>query len=233
MQAPRRAGASTFTEDMVMAHVDPLRSVVHDPPPDVKQVVLGLDPGYGINVWMACGMTEKQLVPLAWRSDVNLANTQAIVRAGWALGDQMTNRTCGVTDIMVEDKAFQHGLMEDEAMKEMATHFGARIDGHQTGINKMDENIGIPGMARSFLRGEIRLPGADDEVTREAMNRLVAELVAWRPYRKGTRLRQDLVMALWFCWIKWHEMKDRIGTIPQPWLVGGLPWKPMNIRVLT
>lgn len=233
MQAPRKAGASTFTEDMVLTTVDSMRSVLHDPPVDVKLAVLGLDPGYGINAWMACGMTEEQLVPLSWRLDLNLANTQGIMQIGREIGDTVNTMTCSVSDIMVEDKAFQHGLLEDESLLELAKHFGARIDGHQTGSNKYDENIGIPAMARSFLRGEIRMPGASDASTTAAVEQLVSELVSWRPYKRGNRLRQDLVMALWFCWLKWRDVRLRLTAIPQPIEVGGLPWQPMNVRVVS
>lgn len=128
---------------------------------------------------------------------------QAIV---WA-----TAKGAIVTDVVVESMNFQKGLVRDERLKQLSAMFGFRLREHLTGINKYEENIGVPSMATSFTRGEIVLPYAPDDYTRQRMDELVRQLHAWKiddkrgTAARGTRLRQDQVMALWFGWILWQS----------------------------
>lgn len=230
MQQPKKAGAQAFTEQAVRTAVDTGRSVVDDPPARCKIGVLTVDPGFGTNVWMLCGMTAEQLVVLNWRIDHGLPNNAAIAAAGTEVA--LGRGAMAVNWLVLEDKAFQRGLLEDEAMVELSLALEAEIVGHQTGNNKYDENIGIPSMARSFARGEIELPGANDVLTQEAVKQLEKQLTTWRPYKRGTRLTQDLVITLWFAWMRWREEKEYLAeTIPPTIKTGGLPWRPIAITV--
>jgi hypothetical protein len=51
------------------------------------------------------------------------------------------------------------------------------------------------------------MPGADDADTQRARAAMDAELRAWRPNKKGSKLRQDLVMARWFAWMRWRAVR--------------------------
>jgi hypothetical protein len=78
---------------------------------------------------------------------------------------------------------------------------------HLTGWNKYDEDIGVPSMVGSFERGDIILPWADDDLTRAEIGELCRQLRAWKPKARGSKLRQDRVMALWFAWILWQSRR--------------------------
>ena len=73
-------------------------------------------------------------------------------------------------------------------------------------------------MANSFADGEIRIPWGDD-LTRERMAPLVHELRTWQP-KRGSQLKMDNVMALWFLWMRWQvereSMSNVIPLLPRP-----------------
>jgi hypothetical protein len=115
------------------------------------------------------------------------------------------NLSATVSDVVIEAMNFQRGLSRDERLIEMAKHYGFATREHLTGMNKYDEDIGIASMVTSFIKGEIILPWADDDYTRSEVGELVRQLKAWRPKKRGNKLRQDRVMALWFIWILWRN----------------------------
>lgn len=225
MQAPVVSGEATFNHDMLKGVSNPLRSIHSDPPPGIKQLVVAIDPGFGVNATMVCGMGDK-LVPLAWRTDRGLTNNTQIFAILEEYLDSYNRDEVRVTDVIIEDKAFQHGLLQDESLKILQKRYGFRVTGHQTGSTKNDENIGIPGMARMFFQQEIELPGADDPRTLLARRALDSELVAWRPFRKGTQLRQDLVMTLYFAWLRWRQLRAHLENRGQPIKTRGMSWTP-------
>jgi hypothetical protein len=53
---------------------------------------------------------------------------------------------------------------------------------------------------------------------------LIRQLKAWRPLKRGTKLRQDQVMALWFIWILWRQRKQSFDLDTSQFNFGGLPW---------
>jgi len=99
-------------------------------------------------------------------------------------------------------------------------------------------------MAESFRKHEIVLPYGEDSYTRFEIDELVRQLYAWKPGVKGNRLRQDRVMALWFCWIMWRERWKRpangASTMSDGFRREGLPYRatrsglllPSNLRRL-
>lgn len=236
MQKSRGAKGGPFNENMLAAASQPWHSIVQDPPPDTVAVVLGLDPGYSKNALMACAMHERWLLPVAWRVDEGLENTQAIMGVVEEYLHQFTlpARNVRVTDVLIEDKAFQKGLLADEGLKALRERFGFRVSGHQTGVNKYDPDIGVPQLARAFERDEIRLPGADDGATEKARELLDDQLLAWRPGKRGTKLTQDLTMALWFCWLVWRQRRAHLAhdRVPTTWQVQALPWAPTRAGLL-
>ena len=106
----------------------------------------------------------------------------------------------------------------------MTQRYGFRVREHLTGMNKYDETIGVPSMALSFMRGEIDIPYAEDPATRHQADQLIRQLKAWRPLKRGTKLRQDQVMALWFIWILWRQRKQSFDLDTSQFNFGGLPW---------
>jgi hypothetical protein len=227
MQRATITGERTFTAEMVEQCSNPMRGTFHDPPADANGTVIGLDPGFGINVTLACAATDKRLIVLGGRQDDNLTSNQAIFAVVEELAMIHSSRACPWLHLVMEDKAFQRGLFGDEGLQRLKDRYGFTVGGHQTGINKYDPDLGIAAMARSFSRREIELPNADDANTRRFYEALTTELFAWRPNRKGTQLKQDFVMALWFAWMWWKRHKDSLGVGGGgDFTFGGLPYSP-------
>lgn len=224
MMRPQAAGESKFTQEMLDTHSDPLRAVWSDPPADTAELAIGVDPGFGINATMVAAFCPGRMVILNGRTDHNLRNNQEIVGI---MGEMiLAHRTPErrVSQIIMEDKAFQKGLLNDESLLRLRERWGFQITGHQTGSTKNDEDFGVASMAAGFLRGEIILPAATDPQTKAFRDALDAELKAWRPRKRGTQLRQDLVMSLWFLWLLWRMRRDHVTLGPSNWDTGAVPF---------
>lgn len=221
MQDPMASASGPFAPEEVDAVKDKMRNT-GDIAHDVAAMVIGLDPGYGRNAFLVGGMAETHLDVVDIQTDEDLRNTDNIIQLLEEL--LQTYHQWGkreVTHVVIEDKAFQKGLVEDEGLLDLVERYGFQVIGHDTGANKRDPNIGIPGMARSFRRKEVTIPWGDSE-TQEKMELLRKELVAWRAGMKGTELVQDLVMALWFSWIIWRDEKDTLAFQTSTTLQAGL-----------
>ena len=222
MQNPgmSRKGKGTFTIDMVEKCQDEFRSLEHHVGDEGQRedalVYIGLDPALGSkNCIIACEVvpdaeTEStKLLVRRIREDIGFERNEQIMSAL-----QQTVRWCNqtglVTDVVIEDKNFQKGLMNDERLQEMSEEHGFQIRGHTTGWNKYDEELGVASMATSFIKGEIILPWRDDQLTRHEIGELKRQLYAWKPGARGSRLRQDRVMALWFVWMLWRSRRKSL-----------------------
>jgi hypothetical protein len=64
--------------------------------------------------------------------------------------------------------------------------------------------MGVASMDRSFLRGEIIIPG-EGQVAR--FDHLREQLLAWKSGVPTRTLTQDSVMALWFAWLRWMQTR--------------------------
>jgi hypothetical protein len=137
--------------------------------------------------------------------------------------------------MVLEDKAFQKGLLDDEGLIALRERYNFTTHGHQTGTNKYDPDLGIPQMARSFERGEILLPGAPDDPTGEMRRILDEHMLKWRPYKRGNRLTQDLVITLWFAWMTWRRVRHLMADASVEhagWKTAGLPYTPTSTGLL-
>lgn len=210
MQRPSAASDSTFNLKMVDPCKNDARSVIATCPQEggrVTPVTLTLDPALGgANAIFALGNLPNRLCYLSSRVDHGLTRVEEI----FDLLEQFVHTwnepgISRVTELVIESMAFQRGLLEDDRLREMTDRFGIRVVPHLTGNNKYDEDMGVASMALSFMRGQIDLPYSD-VVSRREVDALVAELLAWRPLKRGNKLKQDRVMALWFGWRRWRAM---------------------------
>lgn len=212
MQDPgkSRVGKGTFTQSMIDNCKDATRSMEHHVGDEGERsdapVYILVDPALGgKNVVMAVEVLpgNKMLVRRS-KEDVGFVRNEQIMEeirkmVVWC------NLTGIVTDIVIEDKNFQLGLKNDDRLIAMASKHGFNIRGHNTGWSKYDPDIGIPSMASSFIKKEIVLAWAEDDMTRREIGRLESQLKKWKPGIKGNKLRQDYVMCLWFGWMLWRS----------------------------
>lgn len=215
MQEP---GASTkdrrtFTAVDVDACKDPAFSLHQHPSPE-SIVYVGLDPAIGgkncVQAWEI--LEDGRMLLRKVREREGLVRNEQIMDELKAVVRWCTDAGAQVTDVVIEAKNFQAGLSRDERLEEMRREFGFQVQEHLTGLNKYDENIGVASMATSFVKKEIVLPDAPDDLTRDAVHELRKQLLAWKPYVKGTKLRQDQVMAMWFVWILWRNRRKGAST---------------------
>lgn len=225
MQNPGASGKDrTFTDDMIDPCKNPLRSLQHHPS-DGAVIYVGLDPALGgINCVIACELQPNKLVVRAIRERANLRSNEEIMQELNSVVSSM-NLTGRVTDVVIESMNFQKGLARDERLIDMQRHHGFALREHLTGWNKYDENVGVASMVTSFVKGEIELPWAEDDLTRNEIGELIRQLKAWKPRARGSKLRQDRVMALWFVWILWRQRwkSTDVDTSPS-WKRQGVPW---------
>jgi hypothetical protein len=224
MQEPSSSLSATFTEEAIQKCLNPLRSVNHEPPENCS-IYIGLDPALGSNnCVVAATPHEGKLKILFIREDTGLTRNEQILGVVEDAVLQCMRNGASVSDVVIEAMVFQKGLSRDERLIEMTKRYGFRVREHLTGVNKYDETIGVPSMALSFMRGEIDIPYADDKSTQHMVDQFIRQLKAWRPLKRGTRLRQDQVMAFWFIWILWRQRKQSFDLDASQFQFKGLPW---------
>jgi hypothetical protein len=177
------------------------------------------------------------------REDVGRPRNSALAEVIDDVARRIEGRGWRPTKLVIEAMAFQKGLMEDEFIVETAKRHGMQLESHLTGNNKYDENIGIPSMASSFEAGSIDVP-YNTEFDRAIADGLFAQLRAWKPIRdkstgklkfqRGTRLRQDQLMAFWFLWIWWTELRTNVVDYQasSAFNRAGLPYRPTGSGLL-
>lgn len=125
--------------------------------------------------------------------------------------------------VVVESNAFQLFLTKDEQIREFLASRGIAYRPHHTSSNKTDPDFGVAslaplfgtkvgkaGTAGGYKHAEdnlIELPDKRDE----GVKKLVEQLVTWQPGIKGTKLKQDTVMALWFAEIVAREVLFQVS----------------------
>lgn len=225
--------ATTFPKDVVNGCRNAMRSVLHDPPKDSVNCIVGLDPAIGsYNGVVLAAMTYKRLSVMSIRSVPGLTNNDQVLGLIEEYCHQVLATQAQVNHVVIESKAYQKALMDDRQLHSMQGRFGFTVTGHDTGLNKYDENLGIPQMVYSMRRGEIDFPDSD-QVSRDEMEGLYEELDKWRPGARGNKLRMDRVMALWFVWMYWRNYRTNLKTIDQAtngFKAQGLPYKPTSYR---
>ena len=107
---------------------------------------------------------------------------------------------------IVEKNAFQLFLTRDEQIRTYLASRGVAMVEHYTGRNKTDPDFGVASLAPLFDEQMIELPSSHNC---EGIKALIEQLVTWRPGIKGSELKQDLPLALWFAEIKAREVVDQ------------------------
>ena len=231
MQEPSSSLTATFTDDAIKKCLHPLRSPLHDPPKDCT-IYIGLDPALGgNNCVMAATPHEDKLKILFLREDIGFTRNEQILGVVEDAILRCRKNGASVSDVVIEAMVFQKGLARDQRLIEMTDLYGFRVREHLTGMNKYDETIGIPSMALSFMRGEIEIPYADDAPTRHQADELIRQLKSWRPLVRGTHLRQDRVMALWFIWILWRQRRAAFQVDTSQFDYKALPYSKRRVGI--
>lgn len=235
MQRPQAAGEASFTRETMLACTNPLRSQLHPASDDDGPIVIGIDPSInGLSAFSVVQFGSDKLRLLESKQVKGLATNSAIFGVLAELIIRWSMQGAIVSDVIIEEMAFQAGLIRDEGLLALKERYGFRVIGHRTGMNKYDPDIGVPSMAMSYAKKEIELPYAEDEITRFNTDDFIREHMGWRPKVSGARLRQDRLMAFWFCWIEWRKRR-RGGVMdrtPKPVTGPGLGWTPTPGNVL-
>ncbi len=221
-QRPRTEGGETFRKQKVDDAKNPLRSIARM---NEGTGIMGVDPALGGgNAIVAAEMTHSHLHVLDVDRRFNLERTEQIL----AIIDSMAYRYQPRV-LVVEEVAFQRGLKNDQRLRDLGKKHGFIIHGHYTHSNKLDDVIGVASMATAFEYNEITMPYADD-LSKTRMNPLCEELMAWRPDVPAKRLRQDMVMALWFVWLYWQQHRRHMEREGEPlFRMAGLPYAPTSL----
>ena len=234
MQAPQMAGTRSFDEEKVKQCYNPLRRA-KEFEGEYPTLVTSVDPGLqpGLNATMVCQHLPDKLVVVDYIEDPHFNSwEQAFAR----IEDMVRDYPFGsVSDVVFETVAYQRGLINDSRMQDMRDEFGFNIRPHQTGMNKYDADIGIPSMATMVNRGELDIPGGDDDLSRWIAEEGTRQLLNWRPGFKGTELKQEFVVCLWFNWTVWRERRRSIideAQREEPIRRHALPWKPTSSGLL-
>lgn len=247
MQRGTSAAAASFSVDMIEGNADVTRSV--NIAPSEFRIRLGmspvltcaLDPGYGVNAVMVGAMTPNALLILDGRRDTTLTNTHAIASV---VGELLAKWHSPENDmrfrsLVIEDKAFQRGLLRDDSILSLRDKYGLSLVPHQTGSEKNDPAIGVPSMAAGLERGQIILPHSSDPATVQFYDQIKKELLSWRPGVRGNRLTQDMVMVMWFLWMQWRKHRETLDALASirvdggGFRVRGLPYAPTATSLIT
>jgi hypothetical protein len=120
--------------------------------------------------------------------------------------------------VIVESNAFQLFLTKDEEIRAFLATRGISYRPHHTSTNKSDPDFGVASLAPLFgsktkREGQETFKHAGDNIVElpdassfEHVKKLVEQLITWQPGVKGTKLKMDAVMALWFCEIVAREV---------------------------
>lgn len=251
MQRGSDYGSAPFPGELMDRSRDPLRSAVFTPDElrawhgDGGHLVIALDPGFGVNVVAVALLTRSNMHVLDWRIDEGLAANRQIAAVVQDMCSKWAGSGFQFTHLVIEDKAFQKGLLRDDDMRHIAARFGMSIVPYNTGGEKNDPDIGVPSMTSAIDSGIITFPGAGDDYTEMLWRKLRQQFVRWRPFRKGSVLTQDLVMVTWFCFLRWRKMREWLDQIQihgegphartslAHVTVGALPYAPTPVLLST
>ena len=210
MQKATSRTGRTFEESTLEACKDPLQSINSEAP--YRGMILGLDPALSRYAGFIVGSYDfSHLTIVDGESVHGLMNYDAIFEVA-----EFYIRKWHIQDVVIEANNLQRGLARDSRIDAMKERYGFNVVEHTTNFNKFDEKIGIAAMAAAFRRGEIRIAYGDED-TKAKLDQLFSELANWRPDIPSKVLRQDMVMALWFVYLRWINMRKVISYDGNGW----------------
>lgn len=118
----------------------------------------------------------------------------------------------GIQLWVIEKNAFQIFLTMDPEINLFLANLGVRLVPHYSGTNKADPDFGVASIAGLFGMSHRIQDGTGREVFIKDSNLLclpdpdkspgvkamIEQLIAWEPGKRGSKLRQDGPMSLWF-----------------------------------
>jgi hypothetical protein len=218
MQSPKSAAGALVTEEDILRATDSARAIgeTHG-----LEAICSLDPALARHAaFMACEFDANALYVIEpvdmyqpRRNEVLLAEV-----------DRLTGRYHPTTWV-IENNTLQSGFLVDDRFLEIQATRGFRSIGQHTGSAKTDPMYGIPAMMNAIIRREIRFPGRGSG-TNPALILLFDQLIKWRPDVLTKYLPQDMVMALFFAWKIWRELRERSGVDLSAWTRGALTGAP-------
>jgi hypothetical protein len=245
MQRPEQASSRTFDEETTKCMHDEQRSVIGDPRPvgrkdlpDLERdrpvpVIITVDPAIGSGTGvLSVAAYPKRMEVLSANLQYGLTKYSQIIELIEDACARWSTETSVVTTVVIEDKAFQKGLLEDDSMLALQQRYGFRIVPNTTGREKSDPDIGVPALPMAMVRQEITIPWAD-EPSQAAMWHLLDQLHQWRPGVNGVKLPQDLVMCLHFAYRKWRSVREtpaQAGQDLDAWRSKGSPLRNLPRR---
>lgn len=126
--------------------------------------------------------------------------------------------------VIVESNAFQLFLTQDEEIRNFLATRGIAYRPHFTGSNKQDPEFGVASLAplfgtKTFREGQVATKHAGDNLIElpssqsEHVKKLIEQLITWQPGVRGSKLKMDTVMALWFCEIVAREVLSQSAGV--------------------
>ena len=177
--------------------------------------VTSIDPALGGGcAFVTAELSMEKLIVLDALTREDLSKTEQIFQL---LENQV--RLYSPSLVIVEYDAQQKGIGNDDRLALMGLSYGFKVKPHLTRGIKADPVFGVASMDQSFIKKEISIPYGNKE-TQHRMTPLIHQLKAWRPDIKTKNLTQDLVMALWFIWRHWMEIRKKRHEPPAP------AWRP-------
>jgi hypothetical protein len=121
---------------------------------------------------------------------------------------------------IIEENTMQSGFARDDFFLALRDRHGFFVSPHHTGAQKRDDMIGVPTLMGAISRGEVRFPRITDADA--AFHEMYEQLIRWRPDIATRLLKQDLVMALWFAYVKWRALRETLEAAADGWHRPGL-----------
>ena len=187
----------------------------HPPNPEGFYRVIGIDPAMtGDTAAVAYAVDRRTQKRYVMDVSVITSPTPAAIRE---LIKTWTDRY-KPNVVIVESNAFQLFLTKDEEIRAFLASRGVAYRPHHTGTNKSDPDFGVASLAPLF--GSTTATASNNNTSKhagdnlielpdqrsEGVKKLIEQLITWQPGVRGSKLKMDAVMALWFCEIVGREV---------------------------
>lgn len=224
MQEPQDTKSMTFPPEVREQFKDQNRVIKRY---DNLETAISLDPAIAGGCSLTVGQFNySKLLVTDQETLYNVGSTEGIL----ALVERKA-KAWKPSMLIIEAMAFQKAIAGDERMIKLSQKYGFSIIPHTTGNNKHDESFGVSSMATSIRAGELSIPWGSEEC--EAIFQpLLDEMEKWKPHIRGTKLRQDRIMSLWFLHLYWLGVRNvfEFEKKKDAFKRASLPWRPTSLR---